>query len=276
MEEKRISRAELDPVKLAIFDVDGTLARDDAMLSPATYQALGRLGESGITVVIATGRTRNASAEILNRAGVPGYIVSYNGALTMHHPTGRVLDISPLNRDLLSECWMLDSEHHLELTVFSDQKIYSRVDGEARRLLGIACNEEPVLIENLADIDRDPDHSVPLKAMFYRDAQYVDELRRVVLQRFPFAVQTLPEFIELANPHISKAHGLELILNDLGLTWSQTLGVGDSENDMQWLPKVGISLCPSNAYDCVKAICDYQIGSNDEDCVAAFIDSWLG
>lgn len=170
MEEKHISRVEFEPVKLVISDVSGTLARDDTMLNLATYQVLGHLGESGITMVIVTGHTCDTSAEILSRAGAPGHAVSYNGALTMHHPTGRALDVPPSSRDLLPERWVLNGKHHLGLIASSDQKIYSRVNGEARRLSDITYNEGPALTESLADIGHDPDHSVSPKAMFYRDA----------------------------------------------------------------------------------------------------------
>lgn len=339
MTQPAIPRQALADVKLAIFDIDGTLARDDAQVSAATCAALGRLANTGVTVVIATGRTQGSPEEILRRAGVPGYVVYLNGALTRHQPTGRVLDISPMNRDLLAQCWDFDTRHRLNLVVFTDHYVYARRYGaELAQVEALFSSERHIFVQNLAEIygggaiggaDDDvdsvgdfdlaphatattnatlaphdapaahatattettdalrakhgdhPDRTtpaecpVPLKAMFHQVGGDLAHFRSLVLEHFPFAVETAPSFIEVSDPHMSKVHGLEIILQELGLSWAQTLGVGDSENDLRWLPKVGISLCPNTAYDSVKAICDYQIGSHDEDCVADFIDYWL-
>lgn len=274
MTKQAISHQELENIKLAIFDLDGTLARADSLVSDYACGALARLHQAGIGVVIATGRNKISAVKTLERAGIPGYVVSVNGSLTVQCPSGKVLDISPMDEAIVKECWDLDTAYNLDIVVYMDQKMCSRYDGVSRRIQTIICGETPVMVDSLDAVFRGG--AKPLKVLFYKEDMDIDEYRALVLRHFPHAVETAPRFLEVSDPHMNKSHGIEIVLRELGLSWSQCLGIGDSENDLAWLPKPGISLCPVTAYDSVKAICDYQIGPNDDDSVAKFIDFWVG
>lgn len=273
MAQKTVSHQDLVGIKLAMFDLDGTLARKNSMVSDASCQALASLYHAGVQVGIATGRNRISAQRTLARAGIPGYVVSVNGSLTLHCPDERILDVSPMDKSIVQKCWDLDTEYQLDIIVYTDQKMCARYDGPSRRIQTVICGETPAMVSSVAEIYADG--AKPLKVLFYKENMDIDQYRGLILRYFPHAVETAPRFLEVSDPQMNKSHGIEYVLKELGLTWEQCLGIGDSENDLGWLPRVGISLCPAGAYDCVKAICDYQIGSNDDDSVAKFIHYWL-
>ena len=62
---------DIGSVEIAVFDVDGTLARDDAKVSEQTINALGELASAGIHVVLASGRMAPRLAALLGRTPDP-------------------------------------------------------------------------------------------------------------------------------------------------------------------------------------------------------------
>jgi HAD superfamily hydrolase (TIGR01484 family) len=67
-------------VRALFSDVDGTMTTDDR-IEAATYQALERLGESGVPVIMVTGRSAGFAHAAMKMTPVP-VVVSENGGVT--------------------------------------------------------------------------------------------------------------------------------------------------------------------------------------------------
>ena len=76
--------------RLVATDLDGTLLRSDASLSARTRRALDRVRDSGIEVVVTTGRPPRALDAGLREA-VGGVAICANGALLYDLDTGTVV-----------------------------------------------------------------------------------------------------------------------------------------------------------------------------------------
>ena len=68
-------------IKAAVFDIDGTLVPYGAPgPGQAAVQALRELAQSGVAVVIATGRARYTAQWVLGSGIKPDYFAAVNGA----------------------------------------------------------------------------------------------------------------------------------------------------------------------------------------------------
>ncbi|MHA6372143.1 HAD hydrolase family protein [Actinotignum schaalii] len=105
-------------------------------------------------------------------------------------------------------------------------------------------------------------------ALFASDAEY-ERIRADLAAEFPNAARSYDGTIEVTSPATDKWVALRTILEGLGVPVARTAGIGDSANDLPWLREVGVAICPSNSVAAVKDISAYEIGSNDEDAVAA-------
>ena len=83
--------AGLADVDLMCFDVDGTLAAADHHPTPRTLRALAALVESGVRVVVITGRALPQAQMVFREAGIDGVSIAANGAVTAEGTSGRVL-----------------------------------------------------------------------------------------------------------------------------------------------------------------------------------------
>ena len=61
---------------------------------------------------------------------------------------------------------------------------------------------------------------------------------------------------ELINRKFNKGSGIRAICNHLGCSLADTIGFGDSDNDLQMTDVVGISVCMANGSDNLKKRCD--------------------
>lgn len=260
----------LDTISLAIFDVDGTLSRHDGSISEATTKALGRLSQAGYTIVIASGRTAPHVAGIFERIGTDGYAIGSNGANTIRTSDMTEVDANPIPCDTFHELLEYARTEGIEMTVFGHTGMYSAEPGPGHDLLTQINDEEPTIIDlaELAD-------GGALKIMLYAEEEDMPGVKKRVLERFPQAVQTLPNFLEVNAAEVTKWTAIAPLLEQLGVDPAHVLGIGDSENDLAWLPNVGLPMAVANAYDHVKDLCELVIGDAEDDGVAEFIHSWL-
>ena len=89
---------ELAPTKrpkrwLVALDIDGTVMREDGVVTETTVQAIRDAEAAGHEVMLSTGRSEGMTVPVLDTLGVrPKYLVCANGALTLQRdesdPTG--------------------------------------------------------------------------------------------------------------------------------------------------------------------------------------------
>ena len=260
----------LDDIEVAVFDIDGTLADDSAHVSDRTVEALRDLADTGVHIVFASGRMAPALRKLFDRMDRTGYVIGCNGAITVHTDHDDIIGSGPLGDDLYADALAFGRDEGLETVIFGTDSFYTEDDGPARQILR-GPNEG--LIPTLTDLDRLARED-RLKVMYYVDPARTDGIVGRLRERFPATVQTLPEFFEITRNDVDKWTGLEPVLADLGTSAEKTLGIGDSENDLSWLPRVGISIAMGNAYESVKEACDYEIGSNSDHAVADLASAW--
>ena len=73
---------------------------------------------------------------------------------------------------------------------------------------------------------------------------------------------------ELINRKFNKGTGIKAICDNLGCSLADTIGFGDSDNDLQMTDVVGISVCMANGSDNLKKLCDRICPAVTEDGVA--------
>ncbi len=90
-----------------------------------------------------------------------------------------------------------------------------------------------------------------------------------------FIAKSLPFFLELAHPDVSKGVGLQFVADRLGFTRGQTVAFGDGENDLELVDWAGYAVAVENAHPVVKARADFVCPSAEEEGVAQVIEAFL-
>lgn len=260
----------IDHYRAAVFDVDGTIARDDSNVSDETITALRRLADTGIPVIIATGRMAPAAVSILTRMGTSGYAIGCNGAIAVHTDHEDPVSVTPIQPDVYDEALSFCRESGVDVAIFTPTKLIAERRGEAYHFV-MESNEG--MVPEIGDLAEIP-AADRLKFMIHVSREQDPVVGPALRERFPGVMKTLPEYYEINEPGVSKWVGISAATGDLGVAPDEILGIGDSENDLSWLTQVGMPIAMENAFENVKAVCTYEIGNNEDDSAAAFVNQW--
>ena len=244
------------------------------MLRPRTAAALQAAGEAGIHVVIATGRMYRSVRPYAEAIGVTAPLVCYQGAAVVDPVTGEWLLHEPIPVELAREAIAAVEDDGFALNCYVDDDLYVAAITEHAR--------------SYADFQSIPLHEVgdllgwierpPTKLVVVDDPARLDELRPRLEQRFGerlYIAKSLPYFLELASPAISKGNGLAFVAEHVGFTAERTIAFGDGENDLELIDWAGFGVAVENADDRLKACADWICPSAEEEGVAQVLEALL-
>jgi len=243
-------------------------------MRPRTAAALRAAGEAGIHVVIATGRMYRSVRPYADAAGIDAPLVCYQGAAVVDPGTGEWLLHEPIPVELAREAIAAVEGDGFALNCYVDDDLYVAAITEHAR--------------SYADFQSIPLHEVgdllgwierpPTKLVVVDDPARLDELRPRLEQRFGerlYIAKSLPYFLELASPTISKGSGLAFVAEHVGFTAEHTIAFGDGENDLELLDWAGFGIAVANADDRLKARADWICPSAEEEGVAQVLEALL-
>ncbi len=78
-----------------------------------------------------------------------------------------------------------------------------------------------------------------------------------ILEDFNVEIYDSKFAIHITDPSVNKGTSVKEVASDIGVKPSEILGIGDSENDIEFLSEVGIKIAVSNADQKLKDIADY-------------------
>ena len=131
--------------------------------------------------------------------------------------------------------------------------------------------EDGMTMSPLAEYKGEPLYKIVYIAERSED---LNEAKRLYEDRFVFCESKLDSLTdgfvngELINRKFDKGTGIKAICDHLGCTLADTIGFGDSDNDLQMTDVVGISVCMANGSANLKQRCDRIAPSVYEDGIA--------
>jgi Cof subfamily protein (haloacid dehalogenase superfamily) len=229
--------------------------------------------DAGLPFVIATGRMYRSAKHYLDDLGLSGPIVCYQGAVVAD-AEGHFLRHIPIPLEPAREAIaaIVAGGHHLN--VYVDDELYvSEVTPEARAYADFQDLPIHPVGDLLAWLDRPP---TKLVAVGERHA--MDELEVELKERFDgrlYISKSLPEFLELAAPGVTKAEGLSFAAELLGVELSRIVAFGDGENDVELVRAVGYGVAVANAHERVLEAADFVCPRDRDEGVAQVIEAFL-
>lgn len=275
------------PIRLVAVDIDGTLLNSQFRISPVDVRALMGAQESGIEVVLVTGRRHAFALPMAQELGFDLWLISSNGAVTRSlsgESFHRDLLPAPTCRRLLSA--MVEFRGNTVITFDQESKgalVLERMDELTTSIQRWLEKNSQYLdfvipLENALTAD-------PVQAMFcgtiprMRQALACLEssgLREeVTVLRTEYPLRDLL-IVDVLKAGCSKGHAVERWARHRGFTREQVMAIGDNYNDVEMLAFAGVPFIMENASPELKAYGWPVTRSNDANGVAAAIEQVLG
>lgn len=270
----------MNRISLIALDMDGTLLKDNKDFTDYTRRVLQTLADQGLVIVPATGRGPDGLTDnILTVHPVP-YGICSNGALIMDLSHHRVLKSCPLEKEqvlpVLEYLKTLPAYFYIHTNrgTFRQSMLERQWLFQHYPFLNFPSDS---FCSDLSLVLMDPD-IVPIKiGVFVPDQKILNHLLSHPMPSSDLrAVRTGSENIEINSARISKGAALAWLCEYLNIPLSQTLAIGDSQNDLEMLQAAGVSAAMENGLDEVKKKADYLCRSNQTEGAARFLAEYFG
>lgn len=251
-------------MKLIFLDIDGTLTEPGRNVPPhSALDAVRAAQAAGNRVFLCSGRNYAMLSPLLSY-GFDGYVASAGGYVVCGD---RVLYDHPMTDAQYRDALRLMRENGILVTV--ETRNGSFCDGGIADLLNRVSNGNSELMRwrrtieeelNILPIDR-YDGSPVYKIIFYCErAEQLAPVRAAMERDFSFVVQDGFGFGvvngEIINRAFDKGRGVALVAKELGVNIADTVGFGDSMNDLEMIETVGTSVCMANGSETLKQRAD--------------------
>ena len=262
-------------IKLIALDLDGTLLNTALKVSERNAEAVKRALDAGVKVVLATSRWYLLAKRNADHLGIDTPLICNNGALVKRPQDGDELLHLRLDQELARDVTALADERGWETFTTIEDTTYMRMRP------GIIPERLPAGLRVSERQAEEVARGQPTAVLVYGE-EAVNEISQRFLPAFDgranFSLNRpvgLPHYVILTHPDAGKAHALEIVCNDLDVSLSEVMAMGDSESDLEMLRRAGLGIAVNNSPDEVKRAALHIAPTNDADGVAWAIERFV-
>ena len=264
-------------VKAVFFDIDGTLVNDSKSVLKSTKEAIKIVKDQGVLVGVATGRGPFFVKELMDDLDLD-FAVTYNGQYIFNKD--RVLFASPIDKGSLRQIISYAKANQKEIAMGTRQavvgsrimsfglsplsQLVSRfvpkfltrtISNSFNRMVSKAVPQKE---EDLLNLINQPIYQVLMLMTPEESEQAATTLNHLKFTRSnPFAA-------DIINQGNSKLEGIRRVGKEYGFDLNQVMAFGDSDNDLEMLAGVGMSVAMGNGSSSVKEVAKHITTSNQE------------
>ena len=291
-------------IRLAALDMDGTLLRADKTLHPETEGDLAAAKASGIEPVFCTGRAPLELYEYVRELPSVRYGICISGALVYDFRDRRTIYENPVSTRWIPFLNDIADRYDAMLHFLTPDRSIIRKGMIARMadfemgayqpMYRRIATEVPDMVEegkNRGDIFK--------VNSYFRSVPDRDQARGDVFAKLRSA-QCLPgseenligadtsdaslpltvvrgenTTLEITSAGVDKAEGMRILAQYLNIPMSETMSIGDSENDLTALQVAAVSVAMGNADEKIRALCGCVTEDNDHNGVGLALRRYL-
>jgi len=254
--------------RIAFLDIDGTILDHGRTIAPSTVEAIRAARAAGCLVYVSTGRSAGDIDPRVRDIGFDGAITN-GGAYAQSGDD--VIVAHPMPRDAVERLTAYFEENGILYFLQTDAAVYASAEVQAategfmsRWLSTHEDADEPQTApqrvpryRDLAEIDRDQ----VAKAVFLgEDTGTVARAQEDLGDRFHVVPGSMPlpggSNGEIGMRGTSKGSAIRAVLEHLGIDAAESIGIGDSWNDVEMLEVCGVGIAMGNAEPALKELAD--------------------
>ncbi len=254
--------------RIVASDMDETFIGHDHKVQPANYEAVRLMREDGVKFVVATGRpyySVQGTLEALGTRGDPDeYTITFNGGYVCAND-GRTLASHTLTEKQAQELFDYGVALGLHEHIYTLDHTYTvNMNDNEKAYLSGRMEVEDIPTRTLANLEG------PVYKILYMSTDFAwlhtlkDKMEREIPE-FMAQFQTsfsAERYFEFNPVGVSKGSGLRDVAECLGIPMSETIGVGDSVNDLPMLLEAGLGLAVSNVTASIADIVPHTLESS--------------
>ena len=252
-------------VKIIFSDFDETLMDYHGELKHVSdygINVLKKVKDKEIRFVIVSGRPINFFDRVPELLELADYIISSNGAEIYDVMDNKIIYYNDISINIFNNIFNYCKNNDVEFLINSGIHRYnyggkhnnsisiddSKIDGNVNQIIFLPKDKEQ--FENLKYF------LLGINDIKFGNIVYNDERCS----------------IDINNVSVSKGSSIEYLCSLLDIKMEETIGFGDSDNDLSMFEVVGKSICVDNSTDVIKQLVDEVTDNCDRDGVFKYLD----
>ena len=267
--------------RMVAVDLDGTLLNSEHRLSDRTIDAMRRLEDAGIPVVISTGRSYEGMMHFKNSIGLKNPVICYNGAVIADGAEDRITHQWLLPAEITRAAVDYARDRGIHIQFFQDGELYYERVREESEYYEASTGLKGHVIDFDSTVDLEVTKALMILPPSRESGEFPelhearDHFQNLYGERL-YCALSKPFYLEFINGLGSKGNALLQVCKDMGIKAEEIAAFGDGFNDIEMLEVAGMSVAMSNAPEGVKDACSHITElNNDEDGVADFVDRYF-
>ncbi len=256
-------------VEAVAMDLDRTILPRSLELTDRLVAAVAAVRATGVRPIIATGRMFRSARPFALRLDLDTPLICYQGALIADARSGEWLVHTPMPVPLAREVLgALDGQH---VNVYVHDELYVEELNADALEYARHSKLEPRVVGPLDEWLTEP----TTKIVVVGEPARLDVLETQLHDRFGqrlFIAKSLPHFLEVAEPEVSKGSGLRWVCRRLGIDPGRVISFGDGANDIELLQEAGLGVAVEDADPALLPHAAITVPGVEEDGVAAFLE----
>ena len=261
-------------IKLIASDMDGTLLNDEREISPRNSKAIRTAIEAGVVFTIATGRMYCSIKPFAEKLGLDVPLIAYNGAYVKGSLSDEVFYDSPLDFETSNAVLEYCRKKKYYVQAYVDDTLLVKETCEFSTMYAQFAGVEFVAMgDKLFCLKK-----APHKLLLMTEPGRNEEIRQEMMTEFGDKIvmtNSFNDFLEVINPSVSKWNAVKALAQQRGIDVSETMCIGDSNNDFEMVSNAGIGVAVANANHRIRKVAKIVTAANNEDGVALVIENVL-
>lgn len=262
--------------KIIFADIDGTLRNSKREITQRTQTDIKKLQSMGIEVILCSGRPRCEVERVSRDCNASRYIISSNGAEVYDYISKKVIYRNMVNIQSIIKIYQIAEK---------EDCVFVMNSGNVRIVNKYKYNDETEIIPKGGIISAAYDNNIMQCIVIDKDFEKMKRVREELLKVEGIRIineskcfndkSIVPNdsiYCDIVDITTSKGTAVEEMCKYLDIKREETIGIGDSYNDLELLEHVGYSVAMGNALAGLKSKVDEVTNTNDYDGAAEFFE----
>ncbi len=261
-------------IRLAAFDLDGTLMGADQKIRPRVWQAIAQAQAEGVIVTLATGRMFSATVPFARALNVTAPLLCYQGGW-IQALDGDVLRHISLETSLARAAVDLGTQEGWHTLLYAEGYLFVQECLYPSSFYNALLGSDIVIGESwdtiLATYTAD-------KVLYVAQPEQIPAMAMVLQKQFAGRAEIVRShamFIEVVPLGVDKGSALAWLAHYFGIPREEVLAAGDQENDLSMIRWAGIGVAMGNAPPVVQQAADWVAPPVTEDGAVAILERFV-
>ncbi len=262
-------------VKIAFFDIDGTLTNSRQELNNNTIETLQKAHEKGIEIVLCSGRTNTYVCNYLKQISGAKYAISSNGA--------EIYDFENKTNIFEKKMDFLEVKYLWEYCKNNKLSVVLNTINERFANIYTLRPDSKVFVDSIDFLEKENIFQIVIADFYYNNMKLledkINELENTNIINFSHdylkKLETGNLWFDIVKNNVNKGNAIKYLLEELGIDSKDAICFGDSVNDIDMFNECGVKVAMGNALDEIKNIATYITDTNDNDGITKFFNEHI-